>query len=111
VISRKTEYETSNSDVLGHQTQAIHLVNQKLSLGEVDDVTIATVLLLLWHHVSFIPISNQLQIESAVGRGQPWMQGAGEREALVHFTGLRQMVQCRGGLEKLPQPLSNSINL
>jgi hypothetical protein len=47
----KIEYVTTNHDVLGHQTQAMHLVNKKLTSREVDDVTIATVLILLWHHV------------------------------------------------------------
>ena len=43
----KARYISSNLGVLDHQTQAIPLVNKKLSVGEVDDVTIATTLILL----------------------------------------------------------------
>ena len=50
----KAKYVTSNLDILSHQTRAIHLVNKKLSQGEVDDVAIATVLIMLWHHVSLL---------------------------------------------------------
>lgn len=55
--TQKTEYATSNPEVLDHQTQVIHLVNKKLNSGEVDDVTIAAVLILLWHHVSLSSVS------------------------------------------------------
>lgn len=110
--AEKIKYATSNPEVLDHQTKVIHLVNRKLTLGEVDDVTIAAVLILLWHHVSFSSTSfwtsHSLEMLTA---GQPWIEGAGEHEILIHSTGLKQMVQCRGGLENLPEALSNSIIL
>ena len=110
--TEKIEYTRSNPEVLNHQTQVIHLVNKKLSSGEVDDVTIAAVLTLLWHHVSsssvFIWTSHSFKILMA---GQPWIQGVDDDEVLIHSAGLRQMVECRGGLETLPDALSDSIIL
>jgi hypothetical protein len=48
----KVRYAESNPEVLSHRTRAIHLINKKLNEGDASETIIATVLVLLLHHVS-----------------------------------------------------------
>jgi Fungal specific transcription factor domain len=48
----KLRYVESNPEILSHKTQAIRLINERLNNGVASEITIATVLVLLFHHVS-----------------------------------------------------------
>lgn len=48
----KKRFIEGTPEFLYHRIQAMYLVNKKLTLGIVCDVTIATVLTLILHHVS-----------------------------------------------------------
>jgi hypothetical protein len=54
----KIRFAESNPEVLAHRTRAIHLINKKLNEGVASETIIATVLVLLLHHVSSFHTSN-----------------------------------------------------
>jgi hypothetical protein len=75
-----TTKTTTNRVTLYHHTETIRVLNNRIAAGgEIDDVTIAAVLLLV--------ITGSLQKDS--------------QAAEVHRLGLLQMVATRGGFDKL----------
>lgn len=49
----KIRFVEGDPEILYHHLRAMNQVNKKLEIGDVSDTTIATVLILLLHHVSF----------------------------------------------------------